>query len=158
MINDHPHVFEDTVAGHMQRHQPPITMLTVSDVERLAKAGVKVDLEQIKDRIVPDPVAEHVVFDQIDRHNYLRDFLKRWDRAQPTDDPNSVGTLRDRAAGLMHSFEYVSIYRRDRTFHVFVIMRGGKVAHLTDPAEAFPSEALIAKCFLLQKEGAGDAT
>lgn len=128
------------------------SVLTVSDIERMAKAGVKIEFENIKAQVRPDPVKDDIVFGQIDSYGFLRDFLRRWDRAQPNGDPNMYG-LRQRALEAVRTFDHVSIFRHGAIFHVFVILTTGQIGHLTDPAEVFPSEALIAKVFLLQKEG-----
>jgi hypothetical protein len=132
----------------------PRAVLTVSDIERLAKAGVKIEFENVKDQVRPDPTKKATMFGQVDEFGYMRDFLRRWDRAQPAD-PHVYGVAA-RAADMVHNFDHVSIFRKESTFHVFVVLSGGQIGHLTDPAEVFPSEALIAKVFLLQKEGKAD--
>ena len=127
----------------------PVTpsLLTVSDIERMARAGVKIEMEDIKDQVIPDPPKKDIIFGQVDENGWMRAFLQRWDRAQPVEP-------------MVHrDFEHVSICRGTKDFHVFVVLINGVAAHLTDPPEAFPSEALIAKVFMLKKEGkAGEHT
>ena len=118
-------------------------MLTVSEIERMAKAGVKIEFKEIAEQVRPDPEKYNTIFGQIDEMGWLRDFLRRWDRAKPAP--------RDQL--FSQSFAHVSITRTDDTFHVFVLTMAGKAAHLTDDAAAFPSEALIAKILFLEKEG-----
>lgn len=132
------------ISNNMMQARAP-SLLSVSDVERMAKAGVKIDMEQIKDQVIPDPPRKEVIFNQVDENGWLRDFLRRWDRAQPIEPT------------MMHrDFEHVSVVRGKENFHVFVVMSCGAVAHLTDTLEAYPSEALVAKLILLKKEGKRD--
>lgn len=121
------------------------SFLTVNDVERLAKAGVKVDYENIKNVVVPDPPKPDIIYGQIDPYGWLRALHDRWQRTNPN--PARDGFMDP------HNFAYVgAVHVEDtETMHLMVATKQGRVAYVTDDAKMYPSDALIAKLHLLVK-------
>lgn len=120
---------------------PPMAILTVSDYERLAKAGVKVEYADIKHSVVPDPVQKHSVV-RIDTE--LADLIvHRWNR------------IDERAMNGMEFPFLLSAVRHEDKIYVFVAPRPphGRKSHgpviLEDDGKLYPSDALIAKLSLL---------
>lgn len=118
---------------------PPMVMLTVSDVERLAKAGVKIEFEQIKSQVRPDPPSE-------DRDKWMRlplveAFWERWRRANPPNHQtfNEVGPW-----GI-----YASVF--DDTVYVFVSPTDGPPFIIEDQKHLYPSDSLMAALHLREK-------
>lgn len=118
-------------------HPRPITMLTVSDVERLAKAGVKIEFEAIRDQIRPDALMQ-----TYDAPRTLEDaFWERWRRANIRDDVNM---------GRMFPYKINASQHGDKVY-VFVAPLDQPPFILEDVSVLYPSDALMAKLALLEK-------
>jgi hypothetical protein len=109
--------------------------LTVSEVERLAKAGVTVAFADIAAHVHPDPPKQ----DHLDPG--ARAVLDRW-RRNPRNQPEYVGFEVIRFATHMYN----------DTVYVFVVTPGHEPVILTDDVHLFPSDALMAKIHLLEHQ------
>lgn len=122
----------------VDNYQRPITMLTVSDVERLAKAGVKIEFEAIRDQIRPDDPTPP----RYDAPRTLEDaFWERWKRANIRDDVNM---------GRMFPYKINASQHGDKVY-VFVAPLDQPPFILEDVSVLYPSDALMAKLALLEK-------
>jgi len=116
-------------------------MLSVSDVERLAKAGVQIKLEDVINQLIPDPVVmppAHTLADLI----YSR--MKQSMQAKYPD--NDVFAW--------HRPELHATIFKDKAY-VFVTTGKSEPLVIEDDAHIFPSDALMAKLHLLQETERG---
>lgn len=132
-------------------------MLTVSDVERLAKAGIAIRFEDIKNLMVPDHAAVGVE----PARTLLADALwERWDRAEENKRRlNRYDPFGDREAGLTtmgdngnhlrsKPFELYAV-RAANNIHVVVTLPAQEPVIIKDDIRLYPSDALMASLFLL---------
>lgn len=112
---------------------PPGAFLSVSDVERLAKAGVKVEWGDIRYQVVPDP-------EPAAPETLTSAFWHRWDRSHPPRWDSFPTRPYD-----IYASEYgdkVYVYVQPRDSEPFV---------LEDDKHLYPSDALMAKLHLREK-------
>lgn len=122
-------------------HQQPMyvqpdnrKLLSVSDIERLAKSGVHVDFKDVAEQIMQDPPPAT-------KHTPLIDaFWDRYWRARPEQDQWGRPTPYQIAAIQYEDLIYVFVGPRDRP--PFVI---------EDQRVLYPSDALMAKMALLEQ-------
>lgn len=117
-------------------------LLTVRDVERLAKAGVKIEFTQIAEQVIPDPEAPQRM-----HHNYIApttlvdSFWDRWRRAYPSR-ADEFGRI---APWQIFAHEY------DGIVYVLVCPYDEAPFVLQDHAPLYPSDALMASLSLREK-------
>lgn len=118
----------------------PRNLLSVSDVERLAKAGVAIKFEEIRHQIQPDALTPPPM--AYDAPRTLEEALwDRWKRAHRPSD---------------HSFGAMIPYKINASEHggkVYVFVSPGDCPPfiLEDEALLYPSDALMAKLALYEK-------
>lgn len=119
----------------------PRSLLHVTDVERLAKAGVKIDFEQIAAQVTPDPAEERP---QYYYNDLTRFFWERWLRANSREDSSFNGHLRpyDIFAQRHNDTIYVMVTPPPASDKPFII---------EDAATLYPSDALMAQLALWQQ-------
>ena len=131
--------FKDYDSPRTYTAQPlPRAVLSVTDVERLAKAGVKIDFEQIAAQVSPD-------LPEKTRENYYNEltrfFWERWLRANSDE----------------HSFNLrpydIFAQRHNETVYVMVTPppASDKPFIIEDAATLYPSDALMAQLALWQQ-------
>ena len=148
--------------------------LTVSDVERLAKAGVQMNFADIAKQIEPDgysaPVPMPQPYSWYDRQHdratpMLRPLFDRLQRAgiMPKEDRNDfygIGATLDRLD--RHTKQdgsllpFFSAAATKETVYVFFAPPGEKPMILEDDILMFPSDALVAKFLLWKHEHGGN--
>lgn len=116
--------------------------LTVTDVERLAKAGVQINIGDIVGRLVPDsaptPPTELWGGDEL-----TRALLERYKRNKRARDRGFEGHL--------SSFRFLATEHGDR-IHVYVAPTDGRdPVVLVDDKAIFPSDALMSAIYLMEK-------
>lgn len=115
--------------------------LSVSDVERLAKAGVAIKFEDIWKQVHPD-VETRQLFD----NSLAKPLIERW-AAPHQNDINRRLIFPFRA--------YVERY--GDKFYVFIATQNGPPVVIEDAAHLYPSDALMASIhFLLEVQPKGD--
>lgn len=119
--------------------------LTVTDIERLAKAGVVIKFEDIAPQVVPDDDKPSIMSrPRYSGENETKLLVERW-------------LMSNRAAARADQFFmdaqmfpfHLSVYKHDDTFYVFVGTFNGPPVILEDATHLFPSDALMAKLHLL---------
>lgn len=122
-------------------HELP-RQLSISDVERLAKAGVQITFSDIAAQIAPDgpPPQQSSRFEEPIMAEAIWD---RWMRSKRAHEPFYDG-------GHMRPWQLFASQHGD-TVHVFVAPRNGEPFILTDAATIFPSDALMASLALHEK-------
>lgn len=116
-------------------HSPP-NQLSVSDIERLAKAGVTMKFEEIQHIVVPDSVA----FPPAQPYQLadpLYDRLRRVDRTRNRD-----------AFGVSI---HLTAVEHGEDVYVFVATGRGEPVILKDKSFMYPSDALMAQIHLLEE-------
>lgn len=113
--------------------------VTVSDIERLAKAGVKMDWTEVRDQVIPDPPRMAPETDMMPRP--LADLI--WDRYRRT--------LNNTRQNLMTAPFQLFAAEHEEKVYVFVAPYGEQPLIIEDERIIFPSDALIAKLALLEK-------
>lgn len=132
-----PHMIQET--GR------PMYALPVSDIIKLAAAGVKIEFKDIANQIMPDPVQPQTAepSDGLrDYHNRLlvRPIVDRWRMANQKRDMEG------------HAFPFLlSAQQYKEKVYVFVGTGNSEPCILTDEAHLYPSDALMAKLHLLQQ-------
>lgn len=123
-------------------YQPPGNILSVSDVERLAKAGVAIKFEDIRHQVTADVMmAPAMNYDE--RPRSLEDsFWDRWKRAHTRQMREHIGVITPYG---IHATEY------DGKIYVTVSPQDQAPFILEDEAVLYPSDALMAKLALLEK-------
>lgn len=107
--------------------------LTVAEVAELAKAGVKVELENVD--LVPAPPRDFWNND----HHLMVALVQRINQAFPLDHTR-----------MRHRFDYMSVSRmRDKKIAVMVVTASGNAALIEDEEKMFPSDTFIAKLILM---------
>lgn len=138
--------------GRLERTQK---MLTVSDVERLAKAGVQIKMDDVIERITPDPMKEDPIDVQMAPQNADNNDLLRalWHRLRM----NTRALQSDHMGGGMYRHMPVqAAVRHGDTIHIFVHTGNSPPCIIEDEAVLFPSDALMAKIALLEKVEKGN--
>jgi hypothetical protein len=108
--------------------QGPVFQLTVSEIERLAKAGVSIQFDNARLIPISDPVPEPTLTEA---------FWQRWHRANPT----------DYAAKMI---DVVASEHGDKAY-LFVQPRDAPPFILEDERTLFPSDALMGKLWMWRK-------
>lgn len=124
-------------------------VLSVSDIERLAKAGVQIKFEDIADHVAPDP---HIVgSDTFTRKNHLvhlfRERLMNRERVKQSD-ANDLN-LHGPTMMIYMPDLWASAYK-DKVY-VFVATGNSEPLILEDNVNLYPSDALLAKYDLLNE-------
>lgn len=135
-LNDH-RLYPDPV------YIEPPAKLTVSDIERLVKAGVTVTFADIAAQVTPDymPAPENI---PVPDPKTLEDaFWQRWKRAHTRVDPMTF-------EGMMRPYK---IHCHERGSKVFVMVCSDKEDPflIEDEAALYPSDALMAKLAIYEK-------
>ncbi len=142
-----------TFTGHkddLYRHRgpgllQPESTITVSDAERLAKAGVKIDFAAIAGMLVPDPPpssrhGEHIYRSELTDMLFAR-YMPGWRQ-------RNGGFASD---GREFPFQFWATAHGDKVC-VYVAPKGGREpVILVDESVIFPSDTLIASICLLEK-------
>ena len=122
-------------------YEPPMAKLTVSEIERLAKAGVTMTFSEIAAQVVPDymtpPNELHV-----DPMTLEESFWQRWRRAHLPDPLTFRGDI---APYKIHCHE------RGDTVFIMVCPEKEDPFIVFDEAILYPSDALMAKLALYEK-------
>jgi hypothetical protein len=120
----------------------PLTQLSVSDAERLAKAGVAIDLARVyvrrDEEFVPPPATGPTLTDL---------FRERWQRTVPA--------LRFEQVYRAHPTFTASEY--DGNVYLFVAPGDSPPTVFEDEASIYPSDSLLARVQILLKFGAQGA-
>lgn len=128
------HMYE---AGRMSVQNPmkPMPRLTVAEVIELAKAGVKIELEDVD--LAPKPPRD---FWDNDNHHYLMvALMQRVNQAFPLD-----------MVGMRGKFNHMSLARiRGNKIGVMVVTANGNAALIEDDEKMFPSDTFIASLILM---------
>lgn len=130
---------------------PFITPLTVSDIERLAKAGVTVQWDDIKDHVRPD--SDSKALNQYTDPLLTTAIVIRWRLANPD---NRYGEEP------RPPYDFACTKYRDKVY-VFASYHGGDLLRqggrtrtepciIIDDAAVFPSDALMAKLIFMAKQ------
>lgn len=125
--------------GHTTVSAPPRQPLTVSDVERLAKAGVQINFADIAGQVMNDGPPPPTAAD-LWPNSLNESFWQRWKRANP----KRYGMGQDQP------FQIFATEFKD-TVNVYVAPSDAKPFILEDDAALFPSDALMAKLALWER-------
>lgn len=129
-------------AIHEQQQGRTLGLITVSDAERLAKAGVQINFSDIASRLVPDPPPKR------EHHSLLTDRLL--ERYLPTWRAKFSGPFAG-DGGTLFPFQFWATEHGDKV-HVYVAPTDGREpVVLVDEKVIFPSDTLIASINLLEK-------
>lgn len=113
-------------------------ILSVSDVERLAKAGVKIEIREV----LVQPDCTEVPAPSYPPPSSLNDsFWQRWQRANP---PNPM------TFGMTRPWDIYATEYGDKVY-VYVAPPDGEPFILEDSRNLFPSDALMAALHLREK-------
>lgn len=113
--------------------------LTVSDVERLAKAGVATSFDQIANRVMPDAP-------EMKRATGLHmAIIERWQLSRKHS--NEFGMM----AGSLFPYPTIAAHHFKDKIYVFICHQTHEPVILTDEAHLYPSDALMAKLHLLEE-------
>lgn len=126
-------------------HEPPRQPLTVSDVVKLASAGVKVEFKDICHQITSDG-PDHPPLQAT--APAMADAI--WDRWHRTKRASLRGDQFGYHSDGIRPWELFAAQHKD-TVHVFVAPRGDEPFVLTDAATIFPSDTLMASLALHEK-------
>lgn len=117
--------------------------LSISDVERLAKAGVAIQFSEIANRIVSDPPPSPPANLFPAEDNWTEVLLERYRR-----------NLRARSKSyesVMYPFRFFATEHGDKV-HVYVAPTDGRdPVVLVDDKAIFPSDALMSSIYLMEK-------
>ena len=119
-----------------------MSLLSVSDIERLVRAGVTTTFQDIAMVVVPDapsPSPAPLSYDPY-RSALVEAFWQRWDRAHSID--------RDRALMVQPYEIHAQSYAE--TVYVMVCPRSAPPFIIEDHAGLYPSDALMAKLLLYE--------
>jgi len=122
-----------------RHHQPEYLpcVLTVNDIERMAKAGVVIAYKDIAGHVVPDQ--------QPERPRTLEDaFWERWHRANVSKDYRFEAYRRPYAVAAHQHGDKVTVFVQPHDKAPFT---------LEDESVLYPSDALMAKLALWEKTG-----
>lgn len=125
--------------------------LTVSDVERLAKAGVKIEFKEIAQQVIPDPLKEYSPQQRRLESSpmLMQPLIDRLTRAGVIRDP----ALSDEGLSFDgRRYEQLAATQNGDKVYVFYARHEFEPIMLEDDATMFPSDALIAKFLLWKKE------
>ena len=149
---------QDEYDRHMyaMAHHPDLTpgmgqiirkkqMLTVSDVERLAKAGVVMDYKELRHEIQPDPPKEEDPRRVTPLVDMIHTRIRMATRAR---DGNSIYAINYQDGHTLP--EMYAVPFKDKV-HVFVATGNQPPLIIEDEAQLFPSDALMAKLALLRE-------
>lgn len=115
---------------------PYLSPINVRDVERLAKAGVKIDYLDVKDQLLPDVERDDKF--QMRCFPMVDAFWERWRRANDNNARNAIGEM-----------EMFHIYAFEEGDKVIVIASTGKEhVEIVDEKPLYPSDALMAALHL----------
>lgn len=115
--------------------QWPRPMLAVSDVERLAKAGVQIKFEDISGQVTPDaPAKVHTPLVQV--------FWDRWAMAHANDEVHNYGMRRP---------YQIAAVPYGTKIYVFVAPHDSEPFVLQDEKVLYPSDALMASLAIYEK-------
>jgi hypothetical protein len=117
-----------------------MNLLTVTDIERLAKAGVQMTLADIASIVMPDPPPSPPSDGEEWPKDLNQSFWQRWRRAHP----------HQWGRGEPVPFLVYAVEVND-TVHMFVAPNGDDPFVLTDVRGLFPSDALMAKLDLYER-------
>src|ERR1035437_6495575 len=127
----------------------PCAILSVSDVERLAKAGVKMDWETMRDQVRPDPVPDKT--GMFDCRVLLRPLVARL-RQQALSRSTKDRFLTGGSDGAyIDGPSFLSVVAHGEKVYVFVASGNQPPLILEDDLHLYPSDALIAKLHLMHK-------
>jgi hypothetical protein len=138
-----PEDIYEAIAGAVHSANRARAALTVTDVERLAKAGVAINISDVINHLVPDsapvPMMETEPFGD-DLTSALLERYKRNKRA------------RDRGfEGFMAPFRFLATEHGD-SIHVYVAPTDGRdPVVLKDDKAIFPSDQLMSSIYLMEK-------
>lgn len=124
--------------------EAPRHALTVSDVERLAKAGVAINISDIAQQLVPDPTPSHV-FDTA----AVSTLVKRLATISAFND--NFNQFMDGSGFLLRKYVSLAASLHGDKVYVFVHLRGIEPLIIEDAKHLYPSDALIAKLTLLSQ-------
>lgn len=126
--------------------EAPRHALSVSDVERLAKAGVSINISDIAQQLVPDPppTPSHV-FDTA----AVSTLVKRLATISAFND--NFNQFMDGSGFLLRKYVSLAASLHGDKVYVFVHMRGIEPLIIEDAKHLYPSDALIAKLTLLSQ-------
>lgn len=124
--------------------------LTVSDIERLAKAGVTMQIEHVIPMADPPRDELRNVEDCHRNLNHLsRSLMQRWLQTKRARHSNDYFTM----DGLCVPWSILATQHGDKVWvSVHPLTEGYEPFQLTDEAVIFPSDALMAKLALWEKE------
>lgn len=123
-----------------QNYDPPGRTLSVSDVERLAKAGVKIEFSDVRYQIMPDDDLKppERLFPHMEP--LQQSFWERWRRANP------------QKADRFDHLPPFSVYAHETDDKVFVMVGPNDTRQepflIEDLKHLYPSDALMAKLHL----------
>lgn len=117
--------------------------LTVSDIERLAKAGVTMSFDDICHQIMPDPpeVSQQDVFSH--PCSLVESFWQRWRRANPSN-PHSM-------VFVSPPYVIASATEYGDKVYVCVAPTDREPFILEDDKHLYPSDSLMAKLHLMER-------
>ena len=122
----------------------PVAVLSVSDVERLAKAGVKMDWAEIKYQVRPDQPQRFKLYDC---EPMLRPLIERLAMRSNIKHANDL-LIGDYAEV---PFNLLSVSVNQEKVYVFVAPHDQPPVILEDDVNLYPSDALMAKLVLMEK-------
>jgi len=111
-----------------------MSLLSVSDIERLVRAGVTTTFQDIAMVVVPDPASYGSAL--------VEAFWQRWDRAHRTD--------RDRVFAEQQQPYEIHAQSYAETVYVMVCPRSAPPFIIEEHAGLYPSDALMAKLLLYE--------
>ena len=126
---------------------PSYAVLSVSDVERLAKAGVKMEWSEIKNQVRPDLKPSPAEASMFDCSKLLRPLVARLKQAYDNASRNSIAVPFEDSLGP----DFLSAAAHGDKVYVFVASRHGPPIILEDESHLYPSDALMAKLHLMDK-------
>lgn len=127
----------------------PVSAITVTDAVKLATAGVKLDFEQLRHHLVPDPPPAEE-----------EGKIQAWWDTAPTRALIARISMNARTHGYqldqyvvdpIKMFLSLLASQHGDMVHVFVHYRGCEPQIMKDPLHLFPSDALMAQLHLLEE-------
>ena len=125
-------------------------MLTVTDVERLAKAGVTMQWRDIAGQVMPDapPPEQPLGLQHLSPLTEL--LLERWRRREVAKTANSPFPFPLDHSRIAYSWRAIHAASNNSMVYVFVLPDSGPPAIIEDALDLFPSDALMASLILLE--------
>jgi hypothetical protein len=127
----------------------PCAILSVSDVERLAKAGVKMEWAEMRHQVRPDPVPDKT--GMFDCTPLLRPLVARIRQQAISQSTKDHFLSPEPDVRMIQAASFMSAVAHGEKVYVFVAHDNQPPVILEDDIHLYPSDALMAKLHLMDK-------